>query len=85
MSFLSLYFQFFWFAISPSVLFSFFFPTELQLIYNIVLVLGVQQSDSDIYIHIYMAMNIYIYILFFRFFSIIGYYKILNTVLCAIQ
>ena len=28
---------------------------------------------------------IYIYIFFFRLFSIISYYKILNIVLCAIQ
>ena len=40
-----------------------------------------QHSDSVIYIYI----NIYaiIYILF-RFFSIIGYYKIMNIVPCAI-
>ena len=30
-------------------------------------------------------LYIYIYQLFFRFFSIIGYYKILNIVPCAIQ
>ena len=50
-----------------------------DLIYNVVLVSGIQQNDSVI--HIYM----YIYIFFFRFFSIIGYYKILNIVPCAIQ
>ena len=43
------------------------------------LVSGIQKSDSVIHIHID------IYIFFFRFFSIIGYYKILNKVLCAIQ
>ena len=37
---------------------------------------------SDIYIYIYKY--IYITILFFRFFTIIGYYKILSIV-CAIQ
>ena len=42
-----------------------------------VLVSGVQQSDSTIQIHIYLF--------FFRFFSIIGYYKILNIVPCAIE
>ena len=36
------------------------------------LVSGVQQSDSDIY-GIYME---YTYIFFFRFFSIIGYFKL---------
>ena len=41
------------------------------------LVSGVQQSDSVIHI------GVYIYI--FRFFSIIGYYKILNIVPCAVQ
>ena len=34
-------------------------------------------------LHIYIY--IYIYIFFFRYFSIIGYYKILNIVPCAIQ
>ena len=45
--------------------FSFFSLIKVQLIYNVVLVSGVQQSDSVIY----------------TFFSIIGYYKILNIVL----
>ena len=48
---------------------------EVQLIYNIVLVSGIQQSDSVIHM----------YIFFFRFFSIIDYYKILNIVPCAVQ
>ena len=38
-----------------------------------VLVSGVQQSD------------LVLFMFFFRFFSIIGYYKILSIVLCAIQ
>ena len=40
------------------------------------LVSGVQQSDS-IYIHINLSIC--------RFFSIVGYYKIMNLVPCAIQ
>ena len=48
-----------------------FFSIEVELIYNVVLVSGVQHSDSDIYIHIHMF--------FFRLFSLLGYYKILNT------
>ena len=48
---------------------------EVYLIYNVLLVSGIQQSDSVI--HIYLS--------FIRFFSIIGYYKILNIVPCAIQ
>ena len=48
---------------------SVFFLIEV-LIYNIVLVSGVQQSDSVIYA----------YLSFFRSFSLIGYYKILNIV-----
>ena len=48
----------------------------VQLIANVVLVSGVQQSDSD---------YIYICIFFFRFFSIIGYYKMLGTVPWALQ
>ena len=46
------------------------------MIYNIVLVSGVQQSNLDIYIYIYS---------FILLFSIIDYYKILNIVPCAIQ
>ena len=52
-----------------------FHTTEVQLIYNAVLVLGVQQSDS-----------VYIYTeLLFRFFFIIGYYNKSNIVPCVIQ
>ena len=43
------------------------------MLYNVVLVSMLQQNDSVIYIHTH------IYIIF-RFFSIIGYYKIWNTV-----
>ena len=53
---------------------SFVFKIEVWLIYNVVLVAGIQQSDSIIYL----------YIIFFRLFSIIVYYKMLNTVPCAI-
>ena len=49
----------------------FLFFIEVELTYNIVSVSIIHQNDSVKYI-------------FFRFFSIIGYYKILNTVLCAI-
>ena len=38
---------------------------------------GVQQSDSYIFFHMY--------IFFSRLFTIMGYYKIVNTVLCAVQ
>ena len=57
------------------LLLPFFFLTEVSLIYNVVLGSGVQQSDLDIYI----------YVCFYRLISITGYYKILNTVSCAIQ
>ena len=40
------------------------------MIYNIVLVSGVQHSDSVMYIRLY---------------SITGYYKMLNTILCVIH
>ena len=49
----------------------FFFLVEVELIYNVVLVSGVQQSVS--------VMHIYIYI-FFRFSSLEGYLNILGTV-----
>ena len=68
-----------------------FFKIEVQLIYKVVLVSGVQQSDLvHIYIYIYIyacvcvCIYIYIYILF-QIFTIIGYYKILNIVPCAMQ
>ena len=51
------------------------FIIDVQLIYNIVLVSSVQQSDSVT--HTYMF--------FFRFFSVIGYYKIWSIVSCAIR
>ena len=47
---------------------------EVQLIYNVVLISAVQQIDSVIYIYIY-----------FIFFSIMVYHRILNIVPCAIQ
>ena len=52
---------------------------EVQLIYNVVLVSGVQQSESVIYICIYMNT-------FFKkmLSSTIGYYKILSIVPYAV-
>ena len=47
------------------------------MICNAVLVSGVQQSDSVLYIYIDPR--------FFRFFSHLGYYRILSRVLCAVQ
>ena len=55
---------------------------EIWLICNVVLVSYVQQSDSVLYIYIYKTIYINS---FFIFSSIIGYYKILNIVPCAIQ
>ena len=52
---------------------------EIYLIYNVVLVSGVQQTDSD------KLKYIEEYIFFFRIFPIIGYYKILNIVPWGIQ
>ena len=45
------------------------------------LVSGIQQSDWVIYTHI----HVYLYISFFRFFPIVGYYKISSTAPCAIH
>ena len=47
-----------------------------ELIYNAVLVSGAQQNNS--FLHIYLPI-------FFRFFSHIGYCRILSRVPCAIQ
>ena len=65
----------------------------VELIYNVVLVSGVQHSDSDIHIYVcmymcvcvcvYIYINIYTHTHFFRFFSHIGYYKILSIAPCA--
>ena len=51
------------------------FFIEVQLIYNVVLVSGVQQSDSVIHI----------YTFFFIFFSIMVYRRMLNIVPCVMQ
>ena len=48
---------------------------EMQLVYNVVLISAAQQSNAGI--HIYM--------LFFIFFSIMVYHRLLNTISCAIQ
>ena len=42
----------------------FFFLAELQLIYNIVLVSGIQQSDSAIYVSVFIYIYILLQILF---------------------
>ena len=58
---------------------------SLSLIYNVVLVLGVQHKDSVVH-YIYMCVCVcihicmYAYILFYRFFSIIGCYRLLSIV-----
>ena len=48
----------------------------VELIYNVVLVAGVQQSDSVIHIHVFIL---------FQIFTHIGYYRILSRVPCALQ
>ena len=58
-----------------SFLFYIFSFIEVYLIYNVVLVSAVQQSDSLIHIYIYI----------FIYFSIMVYQRILNIVPCAIQ
>lgn len=49
---------------------------EVQLIYNVVLVSGIQQND--------LVIHTYFYILFHSF-SIMVYCRVLNIVSCAIQ
>ena len=56
---------------------------EVYLIYNIVLVSGAQQNESDVYMYVYIYMHIYMQ--FFRLYSIISHYKILNIVPCVIR
>ena len=55
--------------------FSLFFFIEVQLIFSVVLISAIQQSDSFIHIHT----------LFFILFSITVYRRILNIVPCALQ
>ena len=50
---------------------------ELDLICNVVVISAIQQSDSVIHIHISTF--------FFRFFSHLGYYRMLGGVPCVIQ
>ena len=57
-----------------SILFLKFFSIEVQLIYNVVLISAVQQSNSVIQK----------YTFFKKFFSIMVYHRILNIVPCAI-
>ena len=51
------------------------------MIYNVVSVSGVQQSES----HIYIYPLFLLFFFFFRFFSHIGHYRVLSRVPCAIQ
>ena len=44
----------------------------------------VYSNVIQFYTYIYVFNYIYIYIFFFRLFSIIGYYKILNIIPCSI-
>ena len=60
----------------PVLLNLFIYLIGVQLIYNVVLVLGVHQNDLVTHGHISI---------FFRLFSHIGYYEILSRVTCAIQ
>ena len=50
---------------------------EVELIYSLVLISTVQQSDSVIHIYVHPP--------FFRFCSRISHYRVLNRVLCAVQ
>ena len=68
----------------------FFNFAEVELIYNVVLISSVQQSDSiiciDVYINIVFYLHsIFTYIFFFIFFSIMVCHGLSNIVLCAIQ
>ena len=54
-------------------LFGEFFLVEVWLVCNVGLVLGVKQGYSVL--HTYMSM-------FFRFFSLIGYYRLMSIVPC---
>ena len=59
----------------PRFFFFLIYFIEVELIYNVVVVSGLQQSDSVIHIYTFS----------FIFFSIMAYYRILNIVPCTIQ
>ena len=61
----------------------YFIFIDVQLIYNTVLVSGIQQNDLAMHIFIYIYIYAYIYIIIF--FSIMGCSKILTIVFCGIQ
>ena len=73
----------------------FFLFLEVQLIYNIVLVSGVQQSDSVKHMCVFFRLFVFVLCVLFCvilcvfvlcvLFSVIGYYKILNTVSPSMQ
>ena len=63
-------------TVYPSFL-SLFFLIGIELIYKVVLVSAVQQSDS--------VIHIYIHSLFIFFSIIMVYHKILNILPCALQ
>ena len=58
-----------------------FYSVRVELIYNVVLVSGVQQRASVTYTFSY---NTYIFILF-RFLTHIDYYRVLRRVPCTAQ
>ena len=64
-----------------------YFFIEVLLIYNVVLVSGVQQSDLVLCVCVCVCVCVcmYTHIFLFRFFSILSYYKIPNIAPCAIQ
>ena len=43
------------------------------------------RCTANCHLHIYVYIFILLYILFFRLFSLIGYYKVLSTVPCGVQ
>lgn len=55
------------------------FLIEVYLIYNIVLVLGIKQSDLAV------CSCVYVYIFFLKFFFIMEYYRVLHIVSCEKQ
>ena len=64
----------------------FFFLIEVELIYNVLLVSGVQHRNSVYKKNTWVNKeNINIYKFFFRFLPLIGYDKILSIMPCAIQ
>ena len=62
-----------------------FFYNLFFTYYHVVFVSGVQQSGPVTHTHTWAHAHVYTHVFFFRFFSHVGYYKLLSRFPCAVQ